>query len=195
MQVYTWKNITPVCSVGKQTFRVSIIFKRKISLYVYCKMLCLCLNAPVATWGQLSRVSCEDLPPPASLRHSPVSSALSAPTARTSAASTPHWNYCEHRYAEIVHFPYRLLTGLWTVACAICWAAHHWMDSKYYLSSAVEMSQNMSPCIFEGKVTYFSLNTSSLRLSLSFSNSLLRWRQKGKCIKNTKHTLHGHLKM
>lgn len=75
----------------------SSIFKREISICVlHCRMLCLYLNAPVATWGPLSQVSCEDLPPPASLRHSPACSALSSLTAPSSAASTPHSNYWEH---------------------------------------------------------------------------------------------------
>lgn len=47
----------------------------------------------------------------------------------------------------------------------------------------------LSPCVCLGKVTYFSLNISSLRLSLSFSSSLLCWRQKGKHLLKITKTL------
>lgn len=117
-----------------------------------------CLSTPVAIRGQSSQASCEELPTPASLLHSPVHAPLTALKALNSVASTPHSNCCKYTNRDCSSFStYQILIGLAHVIWCI---AYNLMGSKHHF-------------------TYFNLNTSSLRLSLSFSKSLLYWRQKG----------------
>lgn len=140
---------------------------------------CLCLNTPVATWGQLSRASCEDLPTPASLHYSPVFSALAALTSLSSAASTPHSHCCEptHTCRDCSSFlTYQILVGLRRLAHAICCILYNLMNSKYHHKCQSLCCGNVMKYISltcTDRVTYLSLNISSLRLSRSFSSSLL----------------------
>lgn len=56
-----------------------------------------CITTPVATWARLTQDACEDPPPQISLLLSPHCSALSALTAQSSAAWSPHLHCCEWR--------------------------------------------------------------------------------------------------
>lgn len=59
------------------------------------------LNAPVPTWGQLIQFAYEDPPPQTLKLLSPHYSALTALTAQSSAAWSPHLRCCEQKHADI----------------------------------------------------------------------------------------------
>lgn len=140
-------------------------------------------NTPAVTWGQLSRASCEDLLPPTSLRHFLVYSVLSALTAPSSAASTPHSNCCEQTNSVfILNSPYPDKT--WETCSS---QLFHYKESKH---SKYKDHIKKCPQASQDKMTYFSLNTSNLRLSLSFSSSLLCWGQKIKKNKDSARQKH-----
>lgn len=69
---------------------------------MYSITLCMHFDSPVATWDQLSQASCEDLPGHASLLHSRVFSASTAPTTPSFAALTPHSNCCTYSIQRLI---------------------------------------------------------------------------------------------
>lgn len=165
---------------------------------MWLKGVCLQFNAPAVTWGQLSRASCEGLPPPASSRRYLVYSVLTAPTAPSPAALTPRSNCCEQ--TNSVYF--RAFFFFFSFQLTICKQDLGNLLMPSLTLQGIKLTQNTVKIWrnvfvrFRVK-TYFSLNTSNLRLSLSFSSSLLCWGQKldffilakqKHCRKNSKST-------